>query len=75
MYIESHCTALDHNLVGLWFLSLHCGFLLCIGRCAGGRGACWWVVHGGVHCGFFLVCLVVAVSGCSRGLLLLWIMF
>ena len=37
MYTGSHCVALDHNLVRLWFLSLHCGFLLCIGGYAGGH--------------------------------------
>ena len=37
MYTGSHCVALDHNFVRLWFLSLHCSFLLRIGRYAGGH--------------------------------------
>ena len=79
VYTGSHCVALDHNLVGLWFLSLHCSFLLCIRGYAGGMLV---VVCGGVHrgflvffCFFLCVCLMVVISGCSRGLLLLWIMF
>ena len=51
MYTGSHCVALGHNLVGLWFLSLHRDFFIAHrGVC---WGACWWVVHGGVHRGFF----------------------
>ena len=38
MYTGSHCVALDHNLVCLWFLSSHCDFLLCIEGYAGGGG-------------------------------------
>ena len=73
MYTGSHCVALDHNLVGLWFLSLHCSFLLCIRGYAGGMlvGCAWWCASV-----FFLVCLyMVVVSGCSQGLLVLWITF
>ena len=37
MYSGSHCVVLDYKLAGLWFHSLHCGFLLCIGGYAGGH--------------------------------------
>ena len=46
------------KFVGLWFFSLHWCFLLRIREYA--RGACWWVVHGGVH-RRFVVCLMVVV--------------
>ena len=66
MYTGSHCVALDHNLVGLWFLSLHCGFLLCIGGYAGGHvgGLCM------VACiAFAFFVFVFGVSyGCGFGL-------
>ena len=86
MYTESHCVALDYNLVDLWFLSLHCCFLLCIGGYTGGC-AWWWVVHSGVHrvfscfysflfaylCFFWVLWLwFLVVHGAS---FLLWIMF
>ena len=37
MYTGSHYVALGHNMVGLWFLGLHCSFLLCIGGYTGGH--------------------------------------
>ena len=50
----SHCVALGHNLVGLWFLSLHWGFLLCIEGYAGGGGG---ILHIGGLC--MVVCIAV----------------
>ena len=72
VYTGSHCVALGHNLVGLWFFSLHWGFLIAY------RGICWGHIVGWcvvVCIAGFLVCRMVVDSGCSRGLLLLWIMF
>ena len=70
MYPGSHCIALGHNLVGLWFLSLHGGFLLCIwGYARGHVGRLCLVVYI-----TDLLCSPVVVSGCSWGLLF-WIMF
>ena len=37
MYTGRHYVALAHNSVGLWFLGLHCGFLLSIGEYTGGH--------------------------------------
>ena len=66
MYTGSHCVALDHNLVGFWFLSLHSGFLLCIGGYAGGGmlvGCAWWRAS---H--FFFVFVFGVSYGCGFGL-------
>ena len=40
MYTGSHCVALGHDLVALWFLDLHCGLgAPYIGRGGGGEKA------------------------------------
>ena len=45
---ECQFVALDHDLVGLWFLTLHCSFLLYIEGYAGGMlvGCVWWCASG-----------------------------
>ena len=63
MYTGSHCVALDHNLVGLWLISLYCGFLLCMGICwrGGGRhvgGLCVVVCIAVFVLFFFCVCVL-----------------
>ena len=81
MYTGSHYVALGHNLVGLWFLGLHCCFLLWIGGYTGDMlvGCAWWyALHLFLFSFIYLFILfyfMVVVSGYSRGLLLLWITF
>ena len=72
MYTESHCVAPDHNLVDLWFLSLHCCFLLCIGDILEGMVVC--IASFLVFIFFYSLIYVflgfmVVVFGCSWGLL------
>ena len=73
MHTESHCVALDHNLVDLSFLSLHCCFLLCIGDILEGMlvGCAWWCASRLFLFLFFFIRLfmlflglMVVVSGC-----------
>ena len=52
------CQCAQGASVWLWAIVwLACGSLVCIGvsYCTSGDmlGACWWVVHGGAHCGSF----------------------
>ena len=54
MYTGSHCVALGHNLVSLWFLRFALRFLIAH------RGTCWGGRHGGGLC----------VSGVHRGFIL-----
>ena len=72
MYTGGQCVALGHNLGGLWFLSLHWGFLLRIRGYVGGMlvGCVWWCPIAG-----FLVCPTVVVFHCSQSPLLFCIMF
>ena len=71
MYTGSYCIALGHNMAGLWFLGVHWGFLQHITEYAR--------EHVGVLCVVVCIadlwCLMAVVSGCSGGLLLLWIIF
>ena len=58
-----HC----HNLVGLWFLSLHWGFLLCIGGYAEDMlvGCAWWCASRVFWCVLWLWFLAVHGAGPS----------
>ena len=58
MYTGSHREALGHNLVGLWFLSVHWGFLLHI------EGYVWGHADGS--------CRVVYIAGFFWFVLWLW---
>ena len=78
MYTESYCVTQDHNLVDLWFLSLHCCFLFCIGDILEGMlvGCTWWCASRlslflffSIRLFMFFLGLMVVVSGCSWGLL------
>ena len=64
MSMGSNCVALDHNLVGLWFLGLHCSFLLCIrGYTRGHVGGLRVVVY--IASFFFFIFFFGGLYGCG----------